>query len=79
MSRRTTLIPKRIAQIRFSLMDPSEIRKMSSVEVKTPDTYKDDGRPYNQGLMDSHVGIHQSLVVWASIILVGIRSFDFHR
>ena len=57
MSRRTTLIPKRIAQIRFSLMDPSEIRKMSSVEVKTPDTYKDDGRPYNQGLMDSHMGV----------------------
>ena len=44
MSRKTTLIPKRIAQIRFSLMDPVEIRKMSSVEVKTPDTYKDDGR-----------------------------------
>ena len=44
MSRRTTLIPKRIAQIRFSLMDPSEIRKMSSVEVKTPDTDKDNGR-----------------------------------
>ena len=46
MSRRTTLIPKRIAQIRFGLMDPSEIRKMSAVEVKTADTYKDDGRPY---------------------------------
>ena len=57
MSRKTTLIPKRIAQIRFSLMDPVEIRKMSSVEVKTPDTYKDDGRPYNQGLMDSHMGV----------------------
>ena len=57
MSRKTTLVPKRIAQIRFSLMDPVEIRKMSSVEVKTPDTYKDDGRPYNQGLMDSHMGV----------------------
>ena len=57
MSRKTTLIPKRIAQIRFSLMDPVEIRKMYSVEVKTPDTYKDDGLPYNQGLMDSHMGV----------------------
>ena len=27
MSRVTTLIPKRIASIRFGLMDPSEIRK----------------------------------------------------
>ena len=43
MSRVTTLIPKRIASIRFGLMDPSEIRKMSAVEVKTADTYKDDG------------------------------------
>ena len=57
MSRKTTLIPKRIAQIRFSLMDPVEIRKMSSVEVKTPDTYKDDGHAYRQGLMDPHMGV----------------------
>ena len=57
MSRKTTLIPKRIAQIRFSLMDPVEIRKMSSVEVKTPDTYKDDGHPFKQGLMDPKMGV----------------------
>ena len=37
MSRKSVLIPKRIASIRFSLMDPAEIRKMSAVEVKTPD------------------------------------------
>ena len=36
-------IPKRIGTIKFTLMDPNEIRKMSSVEVKTADTYKDDG------------------------------------
>ena len=36
-------IPKRIDSIKFSLMDPNEIRKMSAVEVKTADTYKDDG------------------------------------
>ena len=44
MSRKTTMIPKRIAQIRFGLMDPIEIKKMSAVEVKTADTYKDDGQ-----------------------------------
>ena len=33
-------IPKRIEAIKFTLMDPNEIRKMSSVEVKTADTYK---------------------------------------
>ena len=45
-------IPKRIDSIRFTLMDPNEIRKMSSVEVKTADTYKDDGHAFKQGLMD---------------------------
>ena len=50
--RNSTLIPKRIAGIRFSLMDPKEIREMSAVEVKTADTYKDDGHAYRQGLMD---------------------------
>ena len=57
MSRNTTLIPKRISSIRFGLMDPTEIRKMSAVEVKTADTYKDDGRAYSQGLMDMHMGV----------------------
>ena len=43
MSQKNTMIPKRIAQIRFGLMEPKEIRQMSAVEVKTADTYKDDG------------------------------------
>ena len=57
MSQKNTMIPKRIAQIRFGLMDPTEIRKMSAVEVKTADTYKDDGHAYRQGLMDPHMGV----------------------
>lgn len=57
MSQKNTMIPKRIAQIRFGLMDPIEIRKMSAVEVKTADTYKDDGHAYRQGLMDPHMGV----------------------
>jgi len=50
-------IPKRIDSIRFTLMDPNEIRKMSAVEVKTADTYKDDGHAYKQGLMDPKMGV----------------------
>ncbi|SVC66571.1 uncharacterized protein METZ01_LOCUS319425, partial [marine metagenome] len=38
-------------------MDPNEIRKMSAVEVKTADTYKDDGHAYRQGLMDNRMGV----------------------
>ena len=50
-------IPKRIESIKFSLMDPNEIRKMSSVEIKTADTYKDDGHAFKQGLMDPKMGV----------------------
>ena len=50
-------IPKRIDSIKFSLMDPNEIRKMSSVEVKTADTYRDDGHAFKQGLMDPKMGV----------------------
>ena len=50
-------IPKRIDSIKFSLMNPNEIRKMSAVEVKTADTYKDDGHAYKQGLMDPKMGV----------------------
>ncbi|MDP6906998.1 MAG: hypothetical protein QF440_06225 [Candidatus Thalassarchaeaceae archaeon] len=57
MNRDVATIPKRIASIKFSLMDPNEIRKMSAVEVKTADTYKDDGHAFRQGLMDSRMGV----------------------
>ena len=56
-NRDVATIPKRIASIKFSLMDPNEIRKMSAVEVKTADTYKDDGHAFRQGLMDSRMGV----------------------
>ena len=56
-SRDAAKIPKRIDSIRFTLMDPNEIRKMSSVEVKTADTYKDDGHAFKQGLMDPKMGV----------------------
>ena len=57
MSRQQPQIPKRISSINFGLLQPDEIRKMSAVEVKTADTYKDDGRPYLQGLMDTRMGV----------------------
>ena len=57
MSQKNTMIPKRIAQIRFGLMEPKEIRPMSAVEVKPADTYKDDGHAYRHGMMDPHMGV----------------------
>ena len=52
-----SMIPKRIGSIGFTLMDPQEIRRMSAVEVKTADTYRDDGRAFKQGLMDPRMGV----------------------
>jgi DNA-directed RNA polymerase subunit A' len=50
-------IPKRISSIKFGLMSPKEIRKMSSTPVITADTYDDDGFPIDMGLMDTRLGV----------------------
>ncbi len=50
-------VSKRIEKIKFALLSPDEIRKMSQVRVITPDTYDDDGYPIERGLMDLHMGV----------------------
>ncbi len=50
-------ISKRIYSIKFALLSPEEIRKMSQVKVITADTYDDDGYPIERGLMDLHLGV----------------------
>ncbi len=47
---------KVIASIHFTLLSPSEIRKLSSVEIQTADTYDEDGVPIVSGLMDGRLG-----------------------
>ena len=54
---RTFGVTKRINSIKFSLLSPDEIRKMSAVKVITADTYDDDGFPIDKGLMDLHMGV----------------------
>ncbi|MFH0714359.1 MAG: DNA-directed RNA polymerase subunit A', partial [Candidatus Diapherotrites archaeon] len=51
------MLTKRIASIEFSVLAPDMIRKMSALEVKTPDTYDKDGYPMEGGLMDPHLGV----------------------
>ena len=63
-------IPKRIQSIKFGLLEPNEIRKMSAVEVKTADTYRDDGHAFKQGLMDPKMG-----VIACRIALKGMSCF----
>ncbi|MEM2631937.1 MAG: DNA-directed RNA polymerase subunit A' [Candidatus Bathyarchaeia archaeon] len=45
-----------IDEISFGLLSPQEIRKLSVVEIQTPDTYDEDGAPITAGLMDGRLG-----------------------
>jgi len=47
---------KIVDSIRFSLLSPNEIRKLSAVEIQTADTYDEDGVPIVAGLMDGRLG-----------------------
>lgn len=50
-------ISKRIESIKFALLSPDEVRRMSASKIITADTYDDDGFPIDMGLMDSHLGV----------------------
>lgn len=47
---------KIIDAIRFSLLSPNEIRKLSAIEIQAADTYDEDGVPIVSGLMDGRLG-----------------------
>jgi len=51
------MIPKRVSGIKFEVLGPKEIRKMSVVKIITPETYDDDGFPIEFGLMDPRLGV----------------------
>ncbi|MCW3135576.1 MAG: DNA-directed RNA polymerase subunit A' [Canidatus Methanoxibalbensis ujae] len=48
---------KRIKSVRFGILGPTEIRKMSVSEIITPDTYDEDGFPIDLGLMSQKLGV----------------------
>lgn len=48
---------KRIQRIKFGLLSPKEIRRMSATKIITADTYDDDGFPIDMGLMDPRLGV----------------------
>ncbi|MEM3731668.1 MAG: DNA-directed RNA polymerase subunit A' [Candidatus Bathyarchaeia archaeon] len=50
------VVHKVVDEIRFGLFSPQEIRKLSVVEIQTPDTYDEDGAPITAGLMDGRLG-----------------------
>ncbi len=50
------IIQKVVDGVYFGLFSPQDIRRLSVVEVQTPDTYDEDGAPITAGLMDGRLG-----------------------
>ena len=48
---------KRIGALKLEVLSPEQIRKMSVIEIKTPELYDKDGFPIEGGLMDPHLGV----------------------
>jgi len=48
---------KQIEKIRFGLMSPEIIRKLSVAKIMTADTYDDEGYPIERGLMNPRLGV----------------------
>jgi|APSaa5957512622_1039677.scaffolds.fasta_scaffold02412_2 DNA-directed RNA polymerase subunit A' len=49
-------IKKRISKMRFSLLSPEQIKKLSVAKIVTPELYDVDGYPVDGGLMDLRLG-----------------------
>jgi DNA-directed RNA polymerase subunit A' len=47
----------RLGGVKFSIMSPEEIRKLSVLEIKSHELYDKDGFPVEGGLMDPHLGV----------------------
>ena len=50
------LIKKKIGEIKFSLINPGQIKKLSCAKIVTPELYDIDGYPVDGGLMDLRLG-----------------------
>ena len=49
-------VHKVVDELRFGILSPQEIRRLSVTEVRTADTYDEDGAPITLGLMDGRLG-----------------------
>ena len=50
------IIKKQVKSLRFSLISPEQIKKISSAKIVTPELYDIDGFPVDGGLMDLRLG-----------------------
>ncbi|PIO01142.1 DNA-directed RNA polymerase subunit A', partial [Candidatus Pacearchaeota archaeon CG09_land_8_20_14_0_10_30_9] len=49
-------VSKKIGEIKFSLLSPEQIKKVSVAKIVTPELYDIDGYPVDGGLMDLRLG-----------------------
>jgi DNA-directed RNA polymerase subunit A' len=49
--------PRKIMALKFGLLSPEHIRKISEARIVTADTYDEDGYPFDGGLMDPRLGV----------------------
>src|SRR3989344_6444419 len=49
-------VRKRVSALRFSLLSPDKIKKLSVAKIITPELYDMDGYPVDGGLMDLRLG-----------------------
>ncbi len=49
--------PRKIKALKFGLLSPEHIRKISEARIVTADTYDEDGYPFDGGLMDPRLGV----------------------
>ncbi len=56
MSAAVEEVYRTVGGIEFGILSPNDIRRMSVVEVRVPDTYDEDGVPIRSGLMDGRLG-----------------------
>ena len=50
------IVRKKIGEINFSLINPEQIKKISTAKIITPELYNIDGYPVDGGLMDLRLG-----------------------
>ena len=50
------IVRKKIDEIKFTLFNPEEIKKISAAKIVTPELYDIDGYPVDGGLMDLRLG-----------------------
>ena len=51
------IVRKQIKALRFTLVSPEEIKKLSVAKIVTPELYDIDGYPVDGGLMDLRMGV----------------------